>query len=111
MVNVKVWRNNIEQIVSFEALGHAGHGYQGEDIVCSAISILLQTAVMGLEGYLNLSPQIEIKDGFLKCHLKQKMDVLKAEKAAAILETMLIGLQEIKKQYPENINIVMMREV
>ncbi len=111
MVNVKVWRNDIEQIVSFEAFGHSGYGYQGQDIVCAAISILLQTAVMGLEGYLNLSPKVEIKDGFLKCHLRQKLDALKAEKAAAILETMLIGLQEINKQYPESINIVMMREV
>ena len=36
------------RIVKVECSGHTGYGEEGEDIVCAALSSVVQTALMGL---------------------------------------------------------------
>jgi len=79
--------------------GHAGFAEAGQDIVCAAISVLTGTAVNGLERYLSFQPNYKAGDGFLECDLallESEQDRLIAE---AILGTMLLGLQQIQKEY------------
>ena len=102
MINIKI--NRLEgNIVSFSADGHAEYAPQGQDIICAAISAILQTAAFGLMDYLELNPEISTNDGWLSCKLKQ--DTAKDKEVQAILETMVAGLKATVKEYPNHIKI------
>ena len=47
MTQVEVVRKD-GHIVSLKTSGHTGYGVEGEDIVCAALSSVIQTAIMGL---------------------------------------------------------------
>ena len=47
MTHIVITKKN-GQIKSVECDGHTGYGVEGEDIVCSALSSVVQTAVLGL---------------------------------------------------------------
>ncbi|WP_027338579.1 ribosomal-processing cysteine protease Prp [Halonatronum saccharophilum] len=104
MILIKLERDNYNNIIHFSGDGHAEYANSGEDIVCAAVSAILQTAVFGLLSYLEVDLNIEVKDGWLYCDLDSK--VAKDLRVKAILETMLIGLKETEKTYGEYLNII-----
>ncbi|MDK2856190.1 MAG: uncharacterized protein PWQ86_1403 [Bacillota bacterium] len=90
-------------VAAFTVEGHAGWAPHGRDIVCAGVSALTQAALLGLEEYLALSPNVKVKEGFLHCRLRgaeQKM-----REAQAILATMELGLRAMAREYPESIKI------
>jgi uncharacterized protein YsxB (DUF464 family) len=104
MITVNIERDKNENIVAFFVEGHAEYAPYGEDIVCAAVSAIVQTAVFGLINYLNLYPNIDTKDGCLDCRLDSS--IAKDIKVKAILETMLIGLQETATAYAQYLKII-----
>lgn len=86
-------------IDSFKVEGHAGYAKEGYDVVCSAVSAITQTAVLGLKAVLNRKIDYLAKEGFLSCKLVPDSDT------QIILVTMLEGLKDIKRQYPRYLNI------
>jgi hypothetical protein len=103
MIVVNIKRDKKGNITSFFAKGHAEAAPHGEDIVCAAVSAILQTAVFGLTKHLNLEPKVEVNDGWLNCQLSS----IKAQEdeVRAILETMFIGLKETADVYSEYIKV------
>lgn len=62
MTNINVTMENGH--VSIDIAGHAGYAPYGQDIVCSAISAIVQTAILGLEAIAEQYPnnvKIDIK--------------------------------------------------
>ncbi|MGI6576058.1 MAG: ribosomal-processing cysteine protease Prp [bacterium] len=104
MVKILLTRNSQGQLIAFNVQGHAGCGAYGNDIVCAAVSVLAQTAVIGLEEYLRLKPQVKVEAGSLHCSLQEIGN--RASETAAILETMVMGLRAIALDYPDNVCIV-----
>ena len=47
MTNVKVVKQN-GSITEVTCDGHTGYGVEGEDIVCAALSSIVQTALLGV---------------------------------------------------------------
>ena len=47
MINITVIKKK-QNIKSIQATGHSGYAEQGEDIVCSAVSVLMETLANGL---------------------------------------------------------------
>jgi len=92
----------------FLALGHSGFAAAGEDIVCAAVSALTTVTVLGLQARLALDPEVEVDDerGLLRCTIEQS-DVPSDVRVRAqdLLETMLLGLQEIASDYPEYVSV------
>lgn len=43
--------------VHLDVSGHAGHAAYGEDIVCAAVSAIVQTALLGLEAVASEHPE------------------------------------------------------
>lgn len=103
MTKVVIFRNEEGKIVGFNSEGHVGLSPEGKDIVCAGVSTLLQTAVMGLEGYLKLEPKVEQEKGSLKCRLER--DYFLDREVDSILETMLLGLYAIEREYPDHLEI------
>ncbi len=95
-----------KRIVGFEVSGHTGYADEGSDIVCSAISALTQTAVLGLQELVGLSPALDVDEGSMYCMLpaNTRGDALK--NAQLILDTMALGLSSIADTYGDYISIV-----
>lgn len=102
MIEVKIFRNPEGSIVGFDVLGHAGKDEVGKDIVCAGVSSLAQTAVLGLQKHLKRQVKGCGKSGKLTARLQGKADDL----TDAILETMLLGLQEIEILHKKNVRII-----
>ena len=103
MITISIERDQQGNIVSFSGAGHAEYAPVGEDIICAAISAILQTAVFGLTNYLELDPEIKVEDGWLSCQLDSK--VAQEIEVKAILETMLAGLKETEDSYSQYVKI------
>lgn len=106
MTVVKVERN-FGHIVAIEASGHTGFGMEGEDIVCAALSSIIQTAVLGLMSVAGLKIELERndEDGYLKAQLPENISETDRHNADIILETMLLGIADIYESYSDFIKL------
>lgn len=104
MIEVQVRRDEKGDFLSFQATGHADYAPHGEDIVCAAVSALVQTTVLGLAHHVGIKPEIKVKAGYLRCNIPENAAKKKAE-VRLLLEVMLTGLREIKKEYPKYLEL------
>ncbi len=98
MVEVNISRDKKGRIVQFGGSGHSGYAKEGKDIVCAAVSTLLQTALVGLKDYLGLKVAVRRKKGWLQVETGE-INGSKQKVADAILETMVLGLRYIERDY------------
>lgn len=90
----------------FVAAGHAGaKRIRGYDLVCCAVSALTQTGVNALCSVAGVEPQVEVRDGYLSCFLPEGLDGQTQERAQIVLRTIMTGLTDIQKIYPNLIRI------
>ena len=87
--------------------GHAEHGNKGEDIVCSAVSILFYTLAETLSNAKEMllqNPRIEMEDGngIISCVPKGKYEA----NISLIYWTILNGFQLLAENYEKNIKLV-----
>lgn len=111
MIAVEIKKNEQGFINGFTVSGHSNYGEHGSDIVCSAVSALTQTALLGLKNIANIKVLYSIKDGFLSCDIPEIKDGDKMLKSCAILDTMVLGLMNIEKNYSPFITIAILEEV
>lgn len=110
MVKVQVTRNRDGQVLTFLADGHAESSRRRAeyDLVCAAISAVMQTALLGLGEYVGLENRLTYNiddDGWLYCQLPSDLADAERVRTDAIIETMIIGLRSIESQYPEQIMV------
>lgn len=105
MIKVVIKRNSKGNIVEFSIEGHANYANHGQDIVCSAVSVLGQTTLLGLHDYANINCQFKIENGYLNCKMPFEIEDEKKVMANAILETMFLGLKNIKEGYSSYIKL------
>lgn len=80
--------------------GHAGYAPQGQDIVCAAVSVLVQTLIQSVEDLCtdeisyHLQPgSVEIKHGNLTAN------------AQLLFDSFFIGCQMIANSYPIHVQV------
>ena len=105
MITIKLTRNKKEDIVQYLVSGHANTDDYGKDIVCAAVSVLAQTMILGIHRILKTEPDWSAENGDLKCSLPDTMDSEQRKQVNAILETMALGFENLRVQYPESIRI------
>lgn len=105
MITISIYRNSKKNIEQFVVKGHAYAADPGQDIVCSAVSVLTQTTVLALHEVANIAIGYEIESGYLKCKLP--MDLTKKElyDTKLLIDTMLLGLNNIQESYPKYVEI------
>ena len=77
--------------------GHANYAKKGADIVCAAVSTIGQVAALGVSKY---DPQADVKhmtSGHISFTCKRTPET------EAIVYTAIAGLDEVAKEYPENV--------
>lgn len=83
-------------IVSVECRGHSGYAPEGEDIVCAALSSVVQTAILGVfcVAGVNAEYRTDEEKGELFLSLG-KMTERERRDCDVILETMLLGIEDL----------------
>ncbi|MCK9526197.1 MAG: ribosomal-processing cysteine protease Prp, partial [Limnochordia bacterium] len=78
----------------FCAHGHTGFAGHGEDIVCAAVSVLTQTAILGLNEVLAIDclVQADEREGSLLCLLPDEMAEQDWKQAQLVLNILYVGL-------------------
>jgi uncharacterized protein len=89
-------------IVRITVTGHAGFAHAGEDIVCAAVSALVQTAANGVSAYCGAVAQVHDEpDGDYVLGVPGGGGA----KAQAVLETTVAGLRAIARSYPGHVSL------
>ena len=99
-----VFSRSSGNLVGFNISGHAGFAEENEDIVCSAISAISLTIVNGITEILKIGIDCSVKDGFLSGDV-QKLSFEEINKCQVLLETLLLGLKNIKINYSDYIEV------
>ncbi len=106
MIKIIIYRSKEGKISGFKVTGHSGYEDSGKDIVCSAVSALTQSSLLGLLKVAEADADYNISEGCLTCSLKSQESGKKEIMCEAILETMYEGLLNIRESYKKNIHIV-----
>ena len=87
--------------------GHTMYGVAGEDVVCAALSSVVQTAVLGLMAVAGLDIELDRDEerGFLSMTIQEDLSGVKLIQADAILDTMLMGISDLYQGFSDFINL------
>ena len=93
MVKVTVYKNENHQSVGFKTLGHAGYAEAGQDIVCSAISILTINTLNSIEKFTNdkYSLNVHEENGIIDFRIKGNP----SKESVLLLDAMTLGLSDM----------------
>lgn len=84
--------------MSLQASGHAGYAPKGQDIVCAAVSTLMQSLAYSVDsGTVTCDPG---GDNILRVQVSRSLDTL------AKFELVMDGLYLLAQQYPENVRLI-----
>lgn len=101
MIEIKIFKE-ANHIKGIESKGHAGYAEDGQDdIVCSAVSSITQTAMLGLMQIVGIKLDYDIDgaNGYLKFSLPQNISDEQIHDADIILGTMLCGIEDIHEGF------------
>ena len=102
MIIVEFFKGSDKVTVGFCVKGHSGMSEAGTDIVCAAVSSAVYLTANTITDVLMLTPDVEVRDGFLRLVFKTKAEALKAKTLTDGLELHLKGLEE---DYPKNVKV------
>lgn len=110
MIEIELFSDSSQNIKKYKIKGHADFAPYGEDIVCSAVSVLSQTVIMGLVEILELDEnkifyKIDENTGYLEVELKSIKNKELLKETQILLKTFKIGIESIEENYPRNVNI------
>lgn len=94
------------EIVSLRASGHSGYAPRNRDIVCAAVSTLLQALAVGLIDVLGLDGvQYEKEDEPAYFSIRWPLAYYD-ERAKSIVKTIFFSLKAVETSYPEHVKVV-----
>ena len=105
MINVIVIKEK-QTLKTIEATGHSGYAESGSDIVCSAVSVLLQNLANGLTEIVKAEAKVIVDEDIphLSVTVTEK-DKEKCKYAQILMQTTLLSLKEVANGYSKFIKI------
>ena len=96
-----------EDFVRIESKGHTGYATQGQDILCAALSALLQGAALGVMKVAGVDAQYRVdeKQGNLMLALPSDLEVGVRQACNVILKTLYVSVMDLKEGYSEYIEV------
>ena len=109
MTIIKIFKKT-DKIYCVECSGHTGFDEYGKDILCSSISTLVQSAVLGVQEVAKLDNQFKVneKKGYLYFKILDFEKIKDTESFRAsqyILQTMFLSLNDLAQNYKEYIKL------
>lgn len=107
MIKVTVFKKE-NTYMGLKSIGHAGYADHGQDIVCAAVSVLMINTLNSIE---NLTDDSVIaknaSDGDLECDFPKGL----SREGDLLMNSLLLGLKEIIKEYGETYLTLSVKEV
>jgi hypothetical protein len=103
MLEVTLYRDQRNHLSGLSARGHTDFAEHGEDIVCAAVSAILQAARLGLEAYAGEGLDSRQKPGELGIDLDEGARA--HESVQAILVTAELAVEHIARRYPDHVRL------
>ncbi len=104
MLVVRIRKDSQQRLSSFLATGHVGLAESGQDVVCAAISAVLQAAWLGLEEVARVELQGQRKSGRLE--LTWPAGLRDDPAVGAIVATAALSVERIAAQFPDHVRII-----
>lgn len=106
MTTVTVSRIN-GRIAEIICDGHTGYGVEGEDIVCAAVSSIVQTAVLGILSVAGVNADYEVDEelGYLRLTLPKQMSSTQSHDCEVILKTLMCGIADLHEGYSDFVEL------
>lgn len=105
MTNVAVEYEG-ERIVRLECAGHAGKVRAGENIVCAAVSVLMQNCVNALIRVAGIQPDTKADESQALIAIRlPECGAARDHDAQIILRTTMLGLSDISHEYPHLVKL------
>lgn len=105
MIKVILYRRD-KKICGVELTGHAGYAKKGEDIVCSAVSVLTLNTLNAIEQFTEIPFRVEAeeeKGGLLKIHFP--LEGMTDHDTQLLLKTLEMGLLAIETEYNQYLTL------
>ena len=109
MLTVTFRRDSLNRLSSFFASGHADAADYGEDVVCAAVSAVLQAARLGLEAHARVDLAAHQAPGELSIAIPS--GDRDREAVRAIVATAELSVTQIASQFPEHVCVTQAREI
>ncbi len=108
MIKITIFKKD-NFIVGYQVKGHSGYAQEGQDIVCSGVSVASQMTLLGLKEILNLKVESNMEDGFLVVWLDSKD--FQNQSAQVLLLSMEKTLEDIAKNYSKFVKMEVRKDV
>ncbi|MDR3292747.1 MAG: ribosomal-processing cysteine protease Prp [Clostridiales bacterium] len=107
MTTVKFFRRDAVSFRGIECDGHTGYGVEGEDIVCAALSSMVQTAVLGVLQVAGVNAEFEKNDAaaYLKMTIPKNITERQRHDSDVILNTLYLGVSDLYSGYSDFIEL------
>lgn len=102
MISVSLKRDAAGRLRRVRVEGHSELAPAGQDLLCAAVSAITQTAALGVRQFSPDSRVTIREDGFLELELSGHQA---SESLQAVVETMLLGLKDLRRDFPEQLKI------
>lgn len=105
MVNITITPAAWHACGSLKAEGHAGHGPEGADLVCAAVTVLIEGLASNLKEIFGLNIKREVKPGFIYMRWTRASgsDCIKEANKAAW--HFYVALKELGEAYPDAVRV------
>ena len=106
MIKARIYRKE-KKICGFEISGHAGYAAAGEDIVCSAVTVLSFNTINALEKFTEIPFRCEADEkrgGYLK--LLIPVEGMTDHDTQLLLEALVLGLSGIELEYKKYLTLI-----
>ncbi len=97
MTTVTVRKNRAGAYTGFTCSGHSGYAAAGSDIVCAAVSVLVINTVNSIERFAQDEMQVRTgeEEGLIEVVFPNEV----SREAALLMDSMVLGLTDVKDQY------------
>ena len=106
MITVTIFKKS-KRYTGFTVKGHAAYAEEGYDIICAAVSVLTVNTLNSIEAFTEDAFSGEQDDGYIKCEFPEEL----SEKAALLMDSMVLGLTDIQNNYGKQYIKLIFKEV
>lgn len=101
MIRFTVYKDAGDRYKGFKCEGHADYSSDGDDIVCAAVSVLVQNTVNSIEKFTKDTVQVGSGDGLIIADFPETP----GHDAVLLLNSLVFGMKQIAENYNDFVDI------
>ena len=109
MTTITIFQDKNQNYVGFDCTGHAGFAKFGKDVVCAGISILVINTINSIETFTSVPFVCEADEETGDIDFRFTEEI--SQDAILLIDSMILGLNEIQNDYGKKFLILDFKEV